>query len=114
MKKAILLILTATTIFVSQSFGQIKIDRFCQVELGLRKHAIISVGLEDSLFLFKDSSIITRLKMVNKLTTSTDVLNYMSNLGWTIISIIPFGLNTLQEKLYFKKSFDKTELMNDN
>lgn len=116
MKKIILFTLISILIFSTFSFAQIKIDRFCQVAIDPKNGmttktvATISFGLVDSLFFFKDSSIIINLRKVNELRSSTDVLNYMSNLGWTLVSVIPFGGFTIHERFYFKKEFETTDL----
>lgn len=116
MKKILLFIIIHVLFFASSSFAQTKIDRFCEVSLDQKNQytsrlvAIISFGQVDSLFFFKDNSVIEKLKRVNSITTSTDVLNYMSNLGWTLVSVIPFGYATFHERFYFKKEFLATEL----
>ena len=117
MKKNIILL-----IFISIcncAFSQTKIDKYCQVQIDpkngftTKEIASISFGKNDSLFSFKDSSVILNLQKVNSLTSSTDVLNYMSDLGWGLVNIIPFGLYTSHERLYFKKEFNLSEL-NEN
>ena len=116
MKKTLLFIIIHVLFFASSSFAQTKIDRFCEVSLDQKNShksklvATISFGQVDSLFFFKDNSVIEKLKRVNALTTSTDVLNYMSNLGWTLVSVIPFGYATSHERFYFKKEFVRTDL----
>ena len=116
-KKPFLTVLLIFTLS-SFSFAQMKIDRFCQVSIEPKNKngftsktvAIISFGEVDSLFFFKDSCILKKLKQVNELTTSIDVLNYMSNIGWTFVSVIPFGLYTSHERIYFRKTFEATDL----
>jgi hypothetical protein len=116
MKKTILFTVIFLLTFCSFTFAQTKIDRFCEVSIvpqnGFRGKTLskISFGELDSLFFFKDNSIITNLEKVNSLKTSTDVLNYMSNLGWTLVNVIPFGPYTSSERLYFKKTFDLSDL----
>ena len=113
MKKTILFTVISLLTFCSFTIAQTRIDRFCEVSVvtksGLTTKTLskISFGELDSLFFFKDKSIITNLEKVNSLKTSTDVLNYMSNLGWTLVNVIPFGLS---ERLYFKKTFDLSDL----
>ena len=109
MKKILLFILIHVLFFASSSFAQTKIYRFCEVSLDQKNQhtsrfvATISFGQVDSLFFFKDNSVIEKLKRVNSITTSTDVLNYMSNLGWTFVSVFAFGNVTFHEQFYFKK-----------
>ena len=116
MKKALFFTIFCIFTLSSFSFAQTRIDRYCQVSIDPKNGftsktvATISFGQVDSLFSFQDSSIIIKLKKVNELTTSTDVLNYMSNLGWTLVNVIPFGLYTSREKLYFRKTFEAIDL----
>ncbi len=72
--------------------------------------ATILLGELDSLFSFKDSSIIDNLKKVNTLTTAADILNYMSNLGLTFITVIPFGYSTGTERFYFRRTFNQQDM----
>lgn len=113
MKKAIIfLILLATYSF---SFSQTKIEKYCEIIIKpknaytVKEFASISFGKNETLFAIKDSSIILNLLKVNSLTTSTDVLNYMSSLGWKLVSINAFG-PSIHERIYFKKEFDLSEL----
>ena len=111
-----LILFTLIVIFCNSTFAQNKVERYCQVQIVPKRFSIetetvsISFGKEETLFSFKDTSVISNLKKVNALKTPTDVLNFMSNLGWSIISIIPFGEYTLSERMYFKKEFDLSEL----
>ena len=115
MKKNIILLLLVGT--YSFCFSQTKIDKYCQVlmrpinnRFSEKEIARITFGKNETFFAFKDSSIIFDLLKVNSLTTSTDVLNYMSNLGWKLVSIVPFG-PALNERIYFKKEFDSSQLI---
>lgn len=118
MKKIILLLSTFLFIFCSLANSQTRIDRFCEVSLNFKNGlsrkmtATILLGELDSLFSFKDSSIIDNLKKVNTLTTAADVLNYMSNLGWTFITVIPisFGYSSGTERFYFRRSFNQQDM----
>lgn len=49
-----------------------------------------------------------QLKLVDHFTTETDVLNYMSKIGWTLVNI--HSEAAYFEVLYFKKTFDISEL----
>lgn len=113
MKKSIILLILLTT--YSFSFSQTKIDKYCEVLMKSKNNytvkeiASISFGKNETLFAIKDSSIILNLLKVNSLTTSTDVLNYMSSLGWKLVSINAFG-PSIYERIYFKKEFDLSQL----
>lgn len=101
MKRFILLIAAILFVAVEQTFAQNKIDKFCQVTV-VKHIAKKSFGENKSLFSPKDSTILQKLNYVNSLTTETDVLNYMSILGWEFIGSHP-GINTtalfLKERL---------------
>ena len=116
MKKKLSFTVFFIFILISFSFAQTKVDRYCQVSIDPKNGftskttASISFGQIDSLFFFRDSSIIEKLKKVNEMSTPTDVLNYMSNLGFTLVSVIPFGQFTIHERLFFRKTFEVADL----
>ena len=116
MKLIILFTALGLFCFHPKGLAQQKVERFCEVTLSpkngftTKQTASISFGEVDSLFYFRDSSVLANLQKVNSMKTATDVLNYMSNLGWTLVSVIPFGIYTSHERLYFRKSFDESEL----
>ena len=115
MKKHILLL--AATLFLSAAiaFGQIKIDKFCEVTVSPNRFTRISFGNNKWLFNPKDTSIFEKLRYVNSLTNATDVLNYMSKIGWSLVSIHfgPFARYIDDEKLYFSKAFDVSDFVED-
>ena len=115
MKKHILLL--AATLFLSApiAFGQTKIDKFCEVTVSPNRFTRISFGNNKWLFNPKDTSIFEKLRYVNNLTNATDVLNYMSKIGWSLVSIHfgPFARYIDDEKLYFKKTFDVSDFVED-
>ncbi|ASU33221.1 hypothetical protein MuYL_1323 [Mucilaginibacter xinganensis] len=90
------------------AFAQNKVDKYCRVSVS--KKAKISFGLKKELFAPKDTTVIQKLNYVNQLTTETDVLNYMTGLGWKLVDIHAGGLYTATEVIYFKKEFDISEL----
>jgi len=117
MKKAIILFFFFFA-FVTSIHAQ-KIDKYCEVVCYLKALAVercnphIQLGEADSLFSFKDPSVVESLKKVNKFNTRTDVLNYMSRQGWTLVSTNTLGSNALGTNTHyfiFKKSFDPGEL----
>ena len=112
--KRLVLVSLSFLFYTSIAFAQTKVDRYCQVTVDKvmysKKNVKLYFGSEDSLFSFKDSSEIARLKRISKLTEAPDVLNYMSNLGWKLISVIAFGSDNLADRFYFKKEFDSNEL----
>ncbi len=101
-----------------KTFSQNKIDKFCTVRLKIilfdvkKVKAEISFGEEKSLFNLKDTTFFIKLKQVNTLKTESDVLNFMSKMGWSI-TFINFHSGSAIKDLYFKKSFDQSELVED-
>ena len=67
-----------------------------------------SGGSIDSLFSFKDSTIISNLAKVKEMATIPDVLNYMSSLGWTPVNMVSGGLGLYT--VIFRRTFDMSEL----
>jgi len=97
------------------AFGQNKVDKYCQVIVGpksgltAKRIAKISFGENKDLFALKDTTLLQKLHYnVDHLVTETDVLNYMSKSGWTLVNIHSIYANC--EVLYFKKAFDISEL----
>jgi len=103
--------------FVTGTQAQ-KIDKYCEVVMYTKVFSVekcnphIQLGESDSLFSFKDPSVVASLKKVNKFNTRADVLNYMALLGWTLTGNSAIG-NWEQPTAHyyiFKKSFDLAEL----
>lgn len=101
---------------ISFSIAQNKVDKYCQVLVtnkgfvkNLKQIMKISFGDDKGLFSFKDSIVMQQLRTVDHFTSATDVLNYMSRIGWTLVNVhYPVTYGT--EILYFKKAFDSSEL----
>jgi hypothetical protein len=108
---AVLLFAVITT----RANTQNTVEKFCQIiiehKYGFTVRVLVhlSTGTQPELFAFKDSTVLTALQKVETLTTDADVLNYMASLGWKFVTII--GFPNYSEKLYFKKEFDKAELI---
>lgn len=109
-------IISGTT---SVALAQEKIDKYCEVtvkprnELTSKKKVKISFGENKPLFSLKDTTLYQKLNYVKSLTNEADVLNYMAGLGWTVINIHAGYPGDHTEVLYFKKTFDTTELTAD-
>lgn len=110
--------LTILSILLSSSFlfAQNKVTRYCQILTVIQniKYAKIKVqvsaGMEDAYISYKDSTIIQQLNKANELRTASDLLNYMSTIGWEIVSIIPQpGVGYGWRDYYFKKEFNKSD-----
>lgn len=91
------------------TYSQEKIEKYCKVTITFKGfsdtkiNVHYSIGSVDSLFSFKDATILSNLNKMKDLTTDVDVLNYMSSLKW---SLIFFNQNTF----IFKRVFDKSEI----
>ncbi|HZY36366.1 MAG TPA: hypothetical protein VFE53_06935 [Mucilaginibacter sp.] len=113
MHKHLFLFLFLWLSFLSFSFAQTKVEKYCQVVVGpqgisrTKRIAKISYGENKWLFTPKDTSLFQQLNYVNSLTTEADVLNYMSHLGWTFVNVHSAGGG--QEWFYFKKEFDAAD-----
>ncbi len=113
--KRTFLFLTLFLTLTFASFGQTKIDKFIflksnEVRYGSNSVTLkIDIGNNDSLFSFKDNSIIQNLKKVEKTTSLIDAFNYLSSLGWTYIEELK---PTFQNEYLFcfKKTFDSSEV----
>ena len=101
---------------IAASNAQQKVDKYVQVivrnknGLSDKRVAVLNLGDYKKLIALKDTSIFEKLRLVNNLTTETDVLNYMTILGWTLVDIHSGSLYTANEIIYFKKQFDSSEL----
>lgn len=97
--------------------AQSKTERYVQVTVKnkggftAKRIALIDFGDSRTFFALKDTSLFKKLKAVNNLTTETDVLNYMSMLGWELADIHSGGLYTKNEVMYFKKQFDSSDFV---
>ncbi len=118
MKKYILIVTAIVFGTVSIAIAQDKIDKYCQVTVlpkngyTTKRIARIYFGENKWLFSPKDTTVVQKLKYVNSLTTETDVLNYMSKLGWKFISYHS-GIGAFSSVLFFKKTFDVNEFIPD-
>ena len=117
MNKVLVSTLAFLFLIVSISTAQSKVDKYCQVLIGNKNYILyikkstakISFGNNKELFAIKDTTIVHNLKLVNNLTTETDVLNYMSHLGWSLVNI--HSISDTWEVIYFKREFDNSELL---
>ena len=98
---------TALIIFaVCFVFAQEKIEKYCEVSVeGSR--VIMNFGSPQ--MYFRDSTVKASLLEVNHFKKSVDILDYMSKLGWTFVTVVPYGLYSLRDLYYFEKTFDKSE-----
>lgn len=108
--KTKLLLLLFLFAFKLPTFAQQKVVKYCEVFVGgsgIKITATIYMGKVDSLFSPKDPNIIVQLQKVNTLKTKADVLNYMSYLGWSLVTVTQHEFFYF---FYFKREFDPSEL----
>lgn len=95
-------------------FGQDdKIEKYCEVcisKTAIQQKASINFG--DKNIYFKDSSVKNDLLAVNNFKNAVDVLDYMSKLGWSLVSTTAYGYGL--QFFYFEKKFDKSEFTISN
>ena len=112
MKK--LLIILSIGLISHSATAQNKITKYCEIvtNVGAKDKARIKFtqGEADSLFSFKDSTIKNSLIRVSNFKTVPDALNYMSSLGWTLITATMGLWNGTNIRFYFKKEFDPSEI----
>ena len=70
----------------------------------------MNYGKKENFDMIKDASLLQQLEKVNELKDCVDAINYMGDLGWTLVSIIPqhtwYGNERDRKELIFKKTFD--------
>jgi hypothetical protein len=112
MKKKLFYTASAAILFsVNCCLGQEKIDKYCAVYLNRtavflnRAYKVKAwVNLGEWVAEIKDSTIRSNLLLVNHFQNDVDILDYMSKLGWSVVSMPSLGI------IYFKKCFDRSEL----
>jgi hypothetical protein len=113
MKKHLLLLLILILASVSYVHAQTKVEKYCQVTIGTnypghKKTAKMLIGENKGRFALKDSAVLKELNQVNDFSTGPDILNYMTQIGWNLVSI--HSISPLYEVFYFKRTFDSSEL----
>ncbi len=112
--KSVITLLFFSLFFIARTKAQ-KVEKYCEVVLyekvfGVEKvNPKIQFGQIDSLFSFKNPSVMENLKKVNSLNTRVDVLNYMSSLGWSPVNNTGSG-NASVSLYIFRRNFDVSEL----
>ena len=111
--KTIITIFLLSSILIKSVHAQ-KIDKYCKVIFnykGFNNKPKISVDLggTDSLFSFKDTSIIVALKRTEEFSSEVDALNYMALLGWEWVGK---SMDGYYHPFIFRRSFDPSELKN--
>ena len=92
--------------------AQSKIRLFCKIIITTEKNGdgvSIDYGKKENLALFKDSSILNKLERVNTFNNSIDSTNYLSSIGWELVSAFPLIRQNSGEKYIciFKKEIER-------
>ena len=113
MAKCLQILMLSLFLFNKITYSQEKVDKYCEVicaEKGFGAFQItayIETGKADSLFSFKDSTILGKLNKVKAFKSEVDVLNYMSSIRWALVSA---RQTTGTCYFIFRRSFDKSEI----
>jgi hypothetical protein len=98
-----------------------KVNKFCEISTSSKSfnkgvNVSIDVGNDTSLFSFKDKTIKEKLFLVTRYSNVIDALNYMSELGWTLVNTVSNETSgsTFRTTFYFKKVFDQLEIGGDD
>src|SRR5687768_1567552 len=86
MKKCLVLFVIVSC-FLTPSTSAQKVDKYFQLSTFFKNKGInvhIDFGKDSTLFAFKDESVKEKILLARKFSTTIDVLNYISGLGWTI------------------------------
>lgn len=99
----------------SVSSAQTKLAKYCEIMVSERSknrgYIRLAVGQIDSLFRFQDSTIRSKLNRVNTISTVPDMMNYMSSLGWSLLTVTNVGPDDMYSlRFFFKREFDRSEL----
>ena len=100
----------------SRAFSQTTVEKYCVIETynknGFTSRISIRIvtGNVDTLFSFRDSTVISGLSPINSLTTIPDALNFMGSKGWKLIAATTLAPSLHQTQFYFKKEFDMADL----
>ena len=117
-------------LFINNLFAQEKVERYCKIIsfsdwsadhiqhktliTYSNSHLQLDFGMKESFSKLKENNVIVDLEKVKELTDEIDALNYMKDIGWELLNIVPeknleYG-KTDRKIFYFKKSFEKQVL----
>lgn len=120
MKKVFFSLLLFCSTLCLSSTAQNKAEKYCEIiasEGGIlrnfKAHISLNYGRVDSLFSFRDSTLIDRLNKVNTLKSFPDVLNYMASLDWKLEAIV-YRSKGDSYNFFFEKEFNQSELLSSH
>lgn len=113
MKKAVFICFFTCLLF---SVSAQSVEKYLEVSItpkwkrGMRVN--IYFGEDSTLFAPKDKTIKEKIMLAEKYHSTIDVLNYLSSLGWSLVSAFPSlqGGDTVGYLYYLKKKFDRSEM----
>jgi len=111
MKKKLIIPFVAFLSVINICFGQEKIEKYCEITV-ISQRVSINIGNPNAYF--RDSTLKNTLLSLNKFNNAVDVLDFMSKLGWSLISTTVYGPGVRVNHFYFKKVFDKSEFTIDS
>jgi hypothetical protein len=111
----ITILITLLLFFGTLSYGQVKIERYCEIkcsEKAFSKYLLLKISFGQDDHLVEDSAYIRNMTaelLARKFKDKVDILNYMSDHSWNLISSYGMGLispSTLPDFFfYFKKIY---------
>jgi hypothetical protein len=113
--KPVVFILALVCFITVHCTAQNKVDRYCEIILSSKAFSMVkfnvtvNFGEHPSLVNFTDTTVKSKVRKVETFTNSVDVLNYMTNLGWTLVNT--FNNHNVDTRYYiFKRTFDASEI----
>jgi hypothetical protein len=107
MKKKLTCCIAAALFLANYCFCQDKVERYCElVESHFHK---ISIDFGSRDLYIQDSAMAKSLMDIPRCKNTTDALNYMSELGWKLVTTSIWA-NPSYKVFYLKKEFDKSVL----
>ncbi len=113
MKKKLAYTFTLMFILTGACIAQEKIEKYCEVSVREGLFHKVWVDLGSAGISFKDSSMTQNLSKIKSLKNVVDVLDYMNKIGWHFESSL-YDRSNEKKIFYFKKTFDKSELIAGN
>jgi len=99
-------------LITSFCFAQEKVEKYCEV-IVRADFFKVSINLGSLKTYFKDSSEMKHLLAVKNMESAVGVLDYMSKIGWNLVSSTYINYNA-KTAFYFKKAFNKSEIIIDS
>ncbi len=115
--KTLQLLILYLLLVVTGIKAQNKVERYCKIYVisqsakGKGDKITIDYGKNDKISAYKDTTMLKSLEKVNELDNCIDALNYLEDLGWEFVNMVPhralYVNETDRKEFYFRKSFEK-------